>query len=172
MPLMISANSSSCREKAEQTVFRAWQTGCSGISAAANTRRKSARHHCNVVRAVWRSLQSSTTSSNSRQKAYNAVIASFCCGDKKRKPARKLEPLCRAFWRQYSIGCMARSQNHNGRIVAFFARRCRLLFKIRSAGRPERKQPAPECPMCRLLFAICALYFHGSHGVAPPYPRF
>jgi len=67
---------------------------------------------------------------------------------------------------------MARSQNHNGRIVAFFARHCRLLFKIRSAGSPEKKQPALWFPECRLLFAICALYFHGSHGVAPPYPRF
>ncbi|WP_311419326.1 hypothetical protein [Kingella denitrificans] len=39
---------------------------------------------------------------------------------------------------------MARSQNQNGRIVAFFARRCRLLFKIRSAGRPKESSLHPN----------------------------
>ncbi len=67
MPAMISCRRSSGRSKRESSAARARVTGCCGspryIAAT------SLRHHASLVRATPVSVQSSTTSSTSRQNA-------------------------------------------------------------------------------------------------------
>ena len=83
MPSM-TASKYSCRSlNAATPGASASATGCRG--APPNTAPISLRHHASLSRATPGSVTSSTTSSTSRQNAYNAMIARRRSGGRKRK---------------------------------------------------------------------------------------